>query len=82
MADSAVSRTAIESETVPETFLGKLRRTLASPLHLREIGVLAALILIGVFLSTATPYFLTTTNLLNISRQMVIISIIAVGRCG
>ena len=35
--------------------------------------------MICIFLTAATPYFLTTTNLLNISRQMVIISIVAVG---
>jgi ribose transport system permease protein len=48
-------------------------------LHMRELGILGALILIGVCLSIATPHFLTETNLLNITRQMATIAIIAVG---
>lgn len=61
------------------SFFAKSRHFVAGIFRFREVGVLTALILIGIFLSAATPYFLTTTNLLNISRQMVIISIIAVG---
>lgn len=48
-------------------------------LRAREAGILGALILIAIVLTIATPYFLTQTNLLNISRQMAIISIVAVG---
>jgi ribose/xylose/arabinose/galactoside ABC-type transport system permease subunit len=75
MADSAMTGTPLK----PESFIVRARHAVASPLRLREVGVLAALILIAIFLSAATPYFLKTNNLLNISRQMVIISIIAVG---
>jgi ribose/xylose/arabinose/galactoside ABC-type transport system permease subunit len=75
MANSAMTGTPLK----PESFIVRVRHAVASPLRLREVGVLAALILIAIFLSAATPYFLKTNNLLNISRQMVIISIIAVG---
>ena len=50
-----------------------------SLLRAREAGILGALILIAIVLTIATPHFLTQTNLLNISRQMAIISIVAVG---
>jgi ribose/xylose/arabinose/galactoside ABC-type transport system permease subunit len=79
MANSAMLGTPNKRDATPESLSAKVRRLLASTLHLREIGVLAALILIGIFLTASTPYFLTTNNLLNISRQMVIISIMAVG---
>ncbi len=79
MTDSAMTGTPLQPDTTPEPLLSKLRHVISSSLHMREIGVLAALILIGIFLTAATPFFLTTNNLLNISRQMVIISIIAVG---
>jgi ribose transport system permease protein len=48
-------------------------------LQIRELGIFGALILIGLCLSLATPHFLTMTNLLNISRQMASIAIVAVG---
>ena len=61
------------------TFAERSRAAGARLSGIREIGILSALILIGVCLSFATPYFLTGTNLLNISRQMATIAIIAVG---
>jgi simple sugar transport system permease protein/ribose transport system permease protein len=63
----------------PATFAERSRAAGARLSGIREIGILSALILIGVCLSFATPHFLTGTNLLNISRQMATIAIIAVG---
>ncbi len=44
-----------------------------------EKGLLVALIVFGIGLSFASPYFLTAGNLLNVSRQMAVIAIIGVG---
>ena len=44
-----------------------------------SLGLLAMLILLGVLLSMVSPYFLTTTNLLNIGRGIAIVGIVAVG---
>jgi len=43
------------------------------------LGLLAMLLLLGVVLTVASPYFLTTTNLLNIGRGIAIVGIVAVG---
>lgn len=43
------------------------------------LGLLAILLLLCVVLSLASPYFLTTTNLLNIGRGIAIVGIVAVG---
>lgn len=48
-------------------------------LRAREAGILGALIIIAILLTLATPHFMTQTNILNISRQMAIIAIVAVG---
>src|SRR6185369_9545073 len=47
--------------------------------HDTSLGLLAMLILLGVILSMVSPYFLTTTNLLNIGRGIAIVGIVAVG---
>ena len=44
-----------------------------------SLGLLAILILLGAILSIVSPYFLTTTNLLNIGRGIAIVGIVAVG---
>lgn len=68
------------ADTASQTAIAPQPRSLRATLFgLREIGVLGALILLGILLTFATPYFLTGTNLLNIARQMAIIAIIAVG---
>src|SRR5262245_42060396 len=56
------------------SFLPRLRI-----LRIRELGIFAALLLICVILSVASPYFLVASNLLNVTRQMASISIMAVG---
>ncbi len=48
-------------------------------MNTREIGVFAALILLIVFFSITSPYFLQINNLLNIIRQISLLGIIAMG---
>lgn len=45
----------------------------------RETGVLVALIVMAVFLSLATPAFLSVRNLLNVGRQVSLLGIMSVG---
>jgi ribose transport system permease protein len=52
-----------------------LRKLLAT----REMGVLIALLLMCVFLSLASPAFLSVRNLLNIGRQVSLLGIMATG---
>jgi ribose transport system permease protein len=47
--------------------------------QIREMGVLTALIVIVVFLSIASPYFLKVGNLLNVLRGMSTIGIMGIG---
>jgi len=67
-ADSGQSR-AIEG----------LRRVVKRVLAFDEIGVLAALLIIGLLLSLTTDSFLTTSNLLQVARQASYYGIMAVG---
>ena len=46
---------------------------------IRELGIFSALMLICIALTIASPYFLVASNLLNVSRQMASIAIMAVG---
>ena len=57
------------------------RNTLQRFLHMRESGVIIALIILCVFLSIASPYFLKYTNVFNVLRQLSLIAILAVGEC-
>lgn len=50
-----------------------------NPFFTNHIGISGAIIVIGVFLSIASPYFLQTTNFVNIGNQIAINLIIAVG---
>jgi ribose/xylose/arabinose/galactoside ABC-type transport system permease subunit len=43
-------------------------------------GPLIALLLLGAYLSTATPYFLTESNLVNVARRTSVIGIFAIGQ--
>jgi ribose transport system permease protein len=47
--------------------------------RMRELGILAAAILMFVVLTLATPKFLTTTNLLNVAREISLLAIVACG---
>ncbi len=45
----------------------------------RRVGTLVGLFLLGALLSTLSPFFLTTSNLLNVMEQTAINAVIAVG---
>ena len=45
----------------------------------RELGLLVALIVLGIIISLASPYFLVPQNLFNILRQVSVIAILAIG---
>ncbi len=47
--------------------------------YLQSLGIVMALVVIGVYLSIMTPTFLTTSNLINVARQISINGILAVG---
>jgi ribose/xylose/arabinose/galactoside ABC-type transport system permease subunit len=56
------------------TFLSRVGKVIS------QSGPLIALILIGIYLSFATPFFLTTSNLVNVVRQSSITAILAIGQ--
>ncbi|WP_212524389.1 ABC transporter permease [Actibacterium sp. MT2.3-13A] len=47
--------------------------------HMREFGVLVALLLVGALISLATPYFLTTNNLMGVFRAFSLTAIMSIG---
>lgn len=47
--------------------------------HVREINVLLALLLVGALISLASPYFLTTNNLMGVSRAFSLTAIMSIG---
>jgi ribose transport system permease protein len=51
----------------------------ASLLKIRELNVLTALILVGALISLATPYFLTTDNLMGVFRSFSLTAIMSIG---
>ena len=56
-----------------------LMMRLRSVLKIREIGVLAALVLMFIIMSFASPYFLSVSNIFNVLRNMSTIGIMAIG---
>ena len=70
MADAV--RTGARAPAVDQFSLGRLLRA-------REAGVFIALLVLCLFLSFATESFLTSTNLLNVGRQISLLGIMAVG---
>ncbi|MBN2471540.1 MAG: ABC transporter permease [Anaerolineae bacterium] len=48
-------------------------------LQIREMGVLLALIVLIILISTQTPYFFTTLNIFNVLRSMSTVGIMAIG---
>jgi ribose transport system permease protein len=77
---SVINATPDQSmSTPPVSLAARLRNTGGRALRIREVGILAALLLLGLFLTLSTPYFLTGTNLLNVARQMSVVAIMAVG---
>ena len=66
-----------------DTRVAQTRRSLAGILggvfRAREISVLAALVVLIVIMSLASPYFLEPQNIFNVLRNMSTISIVAIG---
>ncbi|HMG50533.1 MAG TPA: ABC transporter permease [Inquilinus sp.] len=52
---------------------------LAGLRNARELNVLLALIIVGALISFATPYFLTTNNLMGVSRAFSLTAIMSIG---
>ncbi len=63
----------------PQQKTGGATKLLGSIFRTREIGVLAALIVLCIIMSFASPYFLKTQNLFNLLRGMSTIGIMAIG---
>jgi len=59
--------------------LNKTKRILHKIVSFRELWIFLSLVLICIFLSFSSEYFLTVNNLLNVIRQVSIIAIIAIG---
>jgi ribose transport system permease protein len=47
--------------------------------HVRELNVLVALLIVGALISFYTPYFLTTSNLMGVSRAFSLTAIMSIG---
>jgi ribose/xylose/arabinose/galactoside ABC-type transport system permease subunit len=75
---------AASESSVPERKGAAVYRFGRFPITFREVilraGPLIALILLATYLSFATPFFLRTSNLANVTRQSSITAIIAVGQ--
>jgi ribose transport system permease protein len=76
MAGSVLSHPSIETATpsraLPAGRIQNIRR-------MRELGILVATLLMFVALSFATSKFLTTSNVLNVARQISLLAIVACG---
>jgi ribose transport system permease protein len=72
---------------VPETQTGQSLATsppqsafsVASIFKIRELNVLFALLVVGVLISLATPYFLQVNNLMGVFRSFSLVAIMAIG---
>src|ERR1700677_3292241 len=58
---------------------GALPGRLTQLLRVRELNVLIALIVVGALISFATPYFLTTNNLMGVFRSFSLTAIMSIG---
>jgi ribose transport system permease protein len=58
---------------------GNLKKRWRALLKIRELNVFAALMIVGALISVATPYFLTTDNLMGVCRSFSMIAIMAIG---
>lgn len=56
-----------------------LWHSLAKLRHVREVNVLVALVIVGALISVYTPYFLTTNNLMGVSRAFSLTAIVSIG---
>ena len=73
--------TAPAEAPLPRETSGMIGRLRERAIHGNDssLGLLAMLITLSVVLAAISPYFLTTTNLLNIGRGIAIVGIVAVG---
>jgi ribose transport system permease protein len=62
-----------------KTKKGILPRWLSDILRVKEMGVLVALIIMSVFMTFASPYFLTPLNIFNVLQAMSTIAVMAIG---
>jgi ribose/xylose/arabinose/galactoside ABC-type transport system permease subunit len=67
-----------ESRVTPEAGAGRVMGVVRGLIS--RLGPVLALVLLGAYLSIATPHFLKTDNLVNITRQSAITAILAVGQ--
>lgn len=73
-----MSVTQGEMKSVPAQGLN-LRTLWTSFVRIRELNVLAALIVVSALISMATPYFLTVDNLMGVFRSFSLTAIMAIG---
>lgn len=57
----------------------RLWHELAQLRHVREVNVLAAMLIVGALISFYTPYFLTTNNLMGVFRAFSLTAIMSIG---
>ena len=57
----------------------RVRTSLGLRRLLQQFGIVVAIVLVGALLTAATPKFLTTLNMINVTRQISINGILAVG---
>ncbi|MBV9392333.1 MAG: ABC transporter permease, partial [Verrucomicrobia bacterium] len=60
-------------------FAAHLHAWLRKMLKQREASVFLMLLLVSIYLSLSSPYFLETRNLLNVGRQFSVVGIVAIG---
>ena len=77
--EEKIERTQIQSSEKTKAKEGGVWGFLKRLFSFREAGILFVLIVICVFLSIATPNFLTEKNIMNVARQFSVTAIIAVG---
>jgi ribose transport system permease protein len=81
MSDQSNSMNELASQHVPirweKAFMNKLTAKISQQIF--QMGVLLGLLLLIIFFSLASPYFLTFDNMMNVARQISMIGIIAVG---
>jgi ribose transport system permease protein len=81
IADAVAGRRRVSSSQVEQDRNGRPGplSALAGLRNARELNVLLALIIVGALISFATPYFLTTNNLMGVSRAFSLTAIMSIG---
>jgi len=69
----------MSSDSAESTAQSNILAGLASLRHVREINVLLALIVVGALISFASPYFLSTNNLMGVFRAFSLTAIMSIG---